>query len=831
MGAHAHKSEIRIIFTSMRILPFSIGIILTAGLVFALDRKWGAVPPLGKFLSPQQGFWQNAEAGDADRNESIQVKGLKGKATVYLDERLVPHVFADNDEDIYFIQGYIHAKYRLWQMEFQTLAAAGRVSEFLGSDPRFVRFDREQRRLGMVYAAENALKAIDEDPAGKKFFDAYTNGVNAYIGSLSESQLPIEYKLLDYRPEAWSNLKIALFLKLMSKDLAGYERDLEFTNEKSVFSLAEMNLLYPQISDSSLPIVPKGTVFDTPGVVPVKPVTADSLYFGKDTTLTVKEVSKPNPNNGSNNWAVSGRKTASGAPILCNDPHLGLSLPSIWYEMQLSTPTMNVYGATFPGSPNVIIGFNDNIAFGFTNAQRDVKDYYSIRFRDASKKEYWYNGHWEASKLRIDTIRIRGGKDLYDTVAYTVFGPVMYDKSFMPVKDSSENNAIAVHWSAHEPSNEGAMWFQLNRAKNYEDYLNAIRTYKVPGQNMIFASKSGDIALWQQAKFPARWEGQGLYIMPGEDSSYNWQGSIPQQENPHVINPESGFIVSANQRPVDSSYAYFIPGNYIVPRAITLNNRLQQMEGITIDDMKKLQTDYYSSTAADAVPLLLKYINEQALNPTAKKYLDEIRHWDFYATADSRATTIYQSWFDHLEKAVWDDELSRVKGSFVYPDEQTLLEALLRDSSFKFIDNIHTPAVETIYGQVTAAFVQASEELSKEETVDGLLWWKHKKATINHILKTITPLGRQNLHVGGWSNTINAITTDHGPSWRMIVQLGNDTEAWGIYPGGESGNPGSPFFDNAVDDWANGKYYRLWMMKPSESGDKRIIGKLIFTNA
>jgi penicillin amidase len=814
----------------MRIIPFAVSLVLTLALIFALNNKWGSIPPLGKFLSPQQGFWQNAEPTDANLNEQLVCKELKGRVKVYMDDRLVPHVFAQNDDDVYFIQGYLHAKYRLWQMEFQTIAAAGRVSEFLGDDPRFIRYDREQRRLGMGYAAENALKAINADPKSKKFFDAYTKGVNAYINSLNASQLPVEYKLLDYKPEPWSNLKIALFLKMMSKDLAGYDRDLEFTNEKSVFSLREMKLLYPDIPDSSLPIIPKGTAFAAPGVVPVKPATADSLYFGNDTTLKVREVNKPSPINGSNNWAVSGSKTQSGAPILCNDPHLGLSLPSIWFEMQLTTPTMNVYGATFPGSPSVIIGFNDNIAFGFTNAQRDVKDYYQIRFKDASKKEYWFNGKWEPTQLRIESIKVRGAETCFDTVAYTAFGPVMYDQSF--TVDSTSNNAIALRWSAHDPSNEGAMWFQLDRAKNYDEYLAAIKKFFCPGQNILFASKSGDIAIWQQAKFPARWQDQGLYLMPGEDSSYMWQGYIPQQENPHIINPESGFIQSANQRPVDSTYPYFIPGNYIASRGITLTHRLQQMQQITVDDMKRLQTDYYSSAAASIVPLLLKCIDETVLDDRQEIYLDQVKKWDFNTLPDSKATTICQAWMDSLKNVVWNDEFSKVKTTSVRPDEQTLIEALLRDSTYQFIDDINTPQVETFKQQITKAFQLASKGLVNEEKENGLLWWKHKNASVYHILKTaVLPFARTGLQVGGWGNTINAITRDHGPSWRMIVHLTTPTEAYGVYPGGQSGNPGSKFYDNFVDEWAAGKYYTLWLMKETESKDKRIIGTLTFTNS
>ncbi|GAC1484131.1 MAG: penicillin acylase family protein [Flavisolibacter sp.] len=795
----------------MRTISFFIGLIFTLTLIFLLNHKWGMVPPLGKFLSPQQGFWQNAEPAQMNRNEHFVFSGLQGKVSVYLDNRLVPHVFAQQDRDAYFVQGYLHAKYRLWQMEFQAMAAAGRVSEVIGDNPKTIHFDREQRRLGMVSAAERTLEAIDSDPTSKVYFTAYTDGVNAFIQSLSESQLPVEYKLLNYKPEAWSNLKIALFLKMMSKDLTGSEKDLELTNEKSVFSLAEIDQLYPQISDSSQPIIPKGIVFDSPGIIPVTPATADSLYFGKDSSWVETQQNKPSPLNGSNNWVVNGSKTKSGVPILCNDPHLNLTLPSIWYEMQITTPTMNVYGATLPGSPNVIIGFNDSIAFGFTNAARDVKDYFYIKFQDASKKAYWFNGKWKATQLRVEAIKVRSAETIFDTVAYTVFGPVMYDQSFS--FGPSSNKAIAVRWTAHDSSNEGAVWLKLDRAKNYTDYLNAIKEYVCPGQNMIFASKTGDIAIWQQGKFPARWTHQGSFVMPGEDSSYMWQGFIPQSENPHVLNPTEGYIQSANQRPVDSTYPYFIPGSYIAARGITISKKLQVMQNITPLDMMELQNNYYNSVAAAAVPLLLRYVEVGHLNEAGQSYLAELKNWDFIFSANSKAATIYQAWLDTLKNVIWNDEFSKVKGPVVLPDEQTLVEALLKDSSFKFIDDIHTPAKESINEQITKSFSLASQALAEEETKDGLVWWKHKNTSIFHILSTLKPFAREGLRVGGSSATINAITKNHGPSWRMVVQLSNPTEAYGIFPGGESGNPGSLYYDNFVDDWAAGKYYQLWMMK------------------
>jgi penicillin amidase len=804
----------------MRIVPFAISTVVTAGLVFAFNRPLGPLPmPAGKFLSPQHGFWQNAEPSGKNFDADLAFPDLKGKAEVYFDERLVPHVFAENDEDLYFIQGYLHAKFRLFQMDLQTKAAAGRASEIAGK--KAINFDKEQRRLGMVYAAENAMKEVDKDPLSKPIFDAYTNGVNAYINSLKESEIPIEYKLLNIKPEKWTNLRTALLLKMMAKMLSsGTESDLANTNAKSVFIPDELKMMYPQVHDSLEPIVPKGTAFEKPGIIPVKPATADSLYFGKKDIVTAHEISKPDINNGSNNWVVAGSKTQSGSPILCNDPHLELSLPSIWYEIQLRTPTNNTYGVSLPGSPFVIIGFNDSIAWGVTNAQRDVKDYYEVKFKDNTKQEYWFNGKWEKTTRKVETIKVKGGKDVIDTVAYTVYGPVMFDESFS--NELSNKRNLAVRWTAHDASNEAFTFYHLNRAKNYDDYAEAIKTFQCPGQNFVFASKSGDIAIWQQGKFPARWDGQGLYVMPGEDSSYMWQGFIPQSENPHSKNPERGFLESANQRPVDSAYPYFIPGSYITPRGITITNRLAAMSGITPVDMMKLQNNYFNTLAEDARATMLKFVKENELSATEKKYLDLMKNWDLMASPDSKGQTIYQCWWDSLEVEIWKDELSRVKPEAPWPQKQTLMELLKKDTATRFIDNINTPQKETLYDVVTAALKKASIYLAKQEADGKLEWTKFKNPTVYHLIKDLKGFARPGLNVGGNGDIVNAVTHSHGPSWRMIVQLSAQTEAYGVYPGGQSGNPGSKYYDDYIDNWVNGKYNKLWFMRDGDRTDKNV---------
>lgn len=810
----------------MRFISFLISLVVTIVLVFALNKKWGSVPPMGRFLSPQQGIWQNAESSKADFNAKLDVDGLNSTTEVFFDERLVPHIFAQNDEDAYFAQGYLHARFRLFQMDLQTKAAEGRASEIAGKVA--INYDREQRRLGMRYAAENALKEAEKHAATKKAFDAYSNGVNAYISSLTDASMPIEYKILDIKPEKWSNLRTALLLKMMAKMLAsGTEHDIENTNAMLNFLPDEIRMLYPQVPDSLVPIIPKGTPFPQPGVIARSPESADSLYFKFRDSINAIAHDRPDPNNGSNNWVVAGNKTQSGKPILCNDPHLELSLPSIWYELQIVTPTSNCYGVSLPGSPFIIIGFNDSIAWGVTNAQRDVKDYYSIRFRDESRREYWFNADWDTVTFRHEEIKVRGGKTFHDTVAYTAFGPVMFDNTFSNAQSEGKN--LAVRWVAHDPSNEGMTFYKLNRAKNYGEYESAIQTFACPAQNFVFASSSGDIAIWQQGKFPARWEGQGQFVMPGEDSSYMWQGFIPARENPHILNPSTGFLQSANQRAVDSSYPYFIPGTYITPRGITISNLLSGMTSVTPSDMMQLQQNYHNSLAEDARPFLLQHVNEGALGSEEKRYLGKLRSWDLKASPESEGQTIFQAWWDSLEVNLWKDELSQHNLPFYWPDEQTTLEILLREKDLRFVDDINTPAKEDINTIVTNALKEATIDLKKKEDAGVLEWSKFKNPTIYHLLKEpLIAFARSGIRVGGNGNIINAVTHSHGPSWRMVVHLSEKVEAYGVYPGGQSGNPGSIYYDIFVDDWATGKYYPLWFMKAGDKLDKKVKWRMSF---
>jgi len=810
----------------MRIFLFILSTAIVVGLCYILNTKEVLPAPLGKLLSPQEGIWQNAESVNHNFSADLKFDALEGNASVYLDDRLVPHVFVENENDAYFIQGYLHATFRLWQMELQTLAAAGRASEVVGDIA--LNHDREFRRLGMVYGAENSLKEMEQDPRIKAECDAYTAGVNAYIKSLTQATLPLEYKLLGYYPEEWSNLKSALFLKYMSYDLASHEDDFEMTNAKNYFSPDQFRLLYPLFEDSVDPVIPRGTIFKAPGVHVAAPPTADSLYFSKN-DVTAEEYVKADKSNGSNNWAVSGSKTASGYPILCNDPHLGLNLPSLWYEIQISTPEYNAYGVSFPGAPGVIIGFNDSCAFGFTNGGRDVRDYYEIKFKDDSRKEYWFDSTWLPTRFRYERIKIAGKPDLIDTVAYTVFGPVMYDKAWGGKRSSSGKN-YAVRWKAHDSSDELLMFYLLNRAHNYQDYTNAVVNLHTPGQNVVFADKSGEIALRAQGEFPAKWRGQGDFIMPGQDSSYMWQAMIPMDETPLQYNPERGFVSSANQYPADTTYPYYLGRDYPTARGLIINRRLHEMNNITIEMMQQMQTDNFNVFGQMMTPVFLNHISTEALTSNARKYLDDLKKWDYRNDYNSRGATVFFHTWQYFQDTVYADEFKNAPQPIMKPLDFTLAEAVLRDTAYVFLDDISTPEVETLSTMVTSALNAAAEECNKLEMTSKMEWGRFKDTRITHLLK-LDPLSRLHIPIGGGEHVINAAKPTHGPSWRMIVSLEPQTKAYGVYPGGQSGNPGSKYYDLFVDQWAAGKYFPLWMMKKDQSTDSRVKWTINFSKS
>lgn len=796
-------------------LKFFISLTVTVLLSWALNKSWyiagTPIPPLGKFLSPSHGFWQNIEPNGYQLPASLSLPGLNQPVTVVFDSLMIPHLFAQNDADLYFAQGYITAFHRLWQMEFQTHAAAGRLAEILGSgkDDAVLDYDRQQRRLGMVYAAENGLRSMERDSVAKQVVTRYTEGVNAFINALSYKDLPIEYKLLDYQPEQWTPFKSALLLRSMAQTLNMGDKDMQMTNALKLFGKELIDVLYPDLEPVGDPIVEK------PGRWNFEPVAlSDTVQALPDELIKITGLTTPDPTIGSNNWAVSGSKTKSGYPILCNDPHLTISLPSIWYAIQLNAPGINCMGVSLPAAPGIIIGFNDSIAWGVTNAQRDLVDWYRITFQNNSKEKYLLDGEWKDTRKVVEKISVRGRDTFYDTVIYTGWGPVPYDENFR-----AENNRkhYAFRWIAHDESEELLTFYKLNRAKNYTDYMNALDHFSSPAQNFAFASVSGNIAMRVQGKFPARKKYEGKFVLDGSKSSQAPQAYIPFAHNVMDKNPVRGFVSSANQYPADSTYPYYITtGSYEAYRNRRINNLLRKAENVTIEDMMNLQLDCYNIKAEEVLPVMLSHLDTASILHDEMKAYRLLKNWDYTYSADAEAPAYFENWWSNLFNSIWD-ELQNDSVSLSNPTTWNTINLIKTKPDFSFFDIQATPEKETLTVLIRNAFKKSIEKVEawKKEKNIAARWAAYKDTYVEHLSR----IEQFSYHVrhGGHGNAVNASSRRHGPSWRMIVSVEpNGPKAYATYPGGQSGNPGSKHYNSMLNRWADGTYFKLLFLRQAD---------------
>ena len=348
----------------------------------------------------------------------------------------MPHIFAENILDAYTAQGYLHAKYRLFQMDLVSRNASGRLAEILGPD--LIKRDRQQRRMGLMWGAEKTVKVWEQSP-NIDIVHAYTAGHNAFLDDLKPKDYPLEFKLLNYQPERWTTLRTALLLKSMAQTLCSRNEDIRATNVKNWLGLEMFNELFPQRILEQDPVIPEGIEYPFEALLP-----NGIDRSGIDQLIGHQPIENPPPGIGSNNWAISGRKSKSGAPILANDPHLGLTLPSIWYETHIVTPETNVYGATLCGFPGIIIGFNENIAWGVTNAGQDFTDWYRMDWVDGQQEKYRMDGKEIPVTYRVEKIKVKGQANFIDSVKYTHWGPVYFEG----MDDSRP--ALAAHWIGHE---------------------------------------------------------------------------------------------------------------------------------------------------------------------------------------------------------------------------------------------------------------------------------------------------------------------------------------------------------------------------------------------
>lgn len=810
----------------MRLAKFLFFLALTLALIYFLDNRWvigeQAIPPFGRILDPFHGFWNNIESHSEDSSVTLDLPGLKEEVTVVYDSLFIPHIFAKNESDLIYAQGYITARHRLWQMEFLTYAAAGRVSEFIESDAAFD-YDRKQRRLGLGYGAEKAIAMMMEDPQTRMAITSYTAGVNDYIKTLSYRDYPLEYKLLHYKPEPWTPIKVAYMLKNLSQTLNIKDTDFEMTNALKLLGREMVELLYYESDHpAGAPIV------DNPGSWKFTSTPLDSVPLALPSEyISLPATAEKKHGIGSNNWAVHGSKTATGAPLLCNDPHLTLSFPSIWFVVHLNAPGLNTMGATFPGVPLVVLGWNDSIAWGCTNAERDLVDWYKIRFRDKTNSEYFSDGQWKKSTRRVETFNVRGRGIVFDTVTYTHHGPVVYDESF---HGDNEKSQFAFRWIAHDPSNELKAIYLYTHASNHSQFAEALTHWQAPAQNFVFASTQGDIAMQVQGKFPVRRRNEGKFVLDGTSTLTEWRAFIPQEQNVYYKNPERGFVSSANQFPVDATYPYYVHAwSYENFRNRRINEVLSKTEKARPEDMMSLQNDVYNLQAAESLPLMLSMLDMAALKSEASRIAETLTYWDYKNTKESLAASYYDAWWRNFVILIFD-EFEQPNVAFDVPTDHAIIRIMKTRPDLPLFDRISTPEKETLPDLVRESFQRAVKEVNDWENVKqrSVQWGQFKDTQINHYLR-LAPLGIH-LNVGGDKGIVNAIGKTTGPSWRYIVSLEKRAvKVWAVYPGGQSGNPGSRYYDNLIRYWSDGKYYPMTFPSSSSALTKDAVLTTVLT--
>ena len=815
----------------LRRYAFVLVILLTVGWVVALDRPIQrnglTIAALSKFFSPFVGFWANDEGHLPKYPEKLPTNRLKAPATVVYDTLLVPHIFAENLEDAAFVQGYVLAQQRLWQMDFIVRAASGRLSEVLGrgQDDAILKYDLEMRRSGMGYAARNALQAWEESPETMAIIQAFCDGVNAYLSYLLPKDYPVEFKFLDYKPQRWEPIHSAYVLKYMARDLVWDERDLEYTNALKTFGKELFDYLYPEYFEGQSPVVPDTEWDFNPSQAILPPHLANP-----EDLISYRPEYRPDEGLGSNNWVVSGKRTISGHPILCNDPHLSLNLPSIWFMVHLVTPETNVYGVCIPGAPGVIIGFNEHIAWGVTNASHDVKDWYKIQWADSARSEYKIDSIQKKPTLVVEAINIRGEATVFDTVRYTQWGPVVYEDPQDPRHD------LALRWLAHDKSNEALTFLQLNTAKNYEEFLKALEHYTVPAQNFAFASRTGDIALRVNGLFPLRYPQQGRFVQDGSLTENYWQGFLPKEHIPQQFNPERGWCSSANQHSTGPSYPYYYLGRFDAYRGRYINERLAQIDRATIAEMMALQNDNYSIKARQFLPIFLQYIPERRLDKLESGWLRDLKRWKYRFDTEDAMPVFFKLWFDKTKALVFD-EMIRDDLPLPVPEDWAFLRVLIQAPYHEIFDVRATPERENAMDVLARAWKETVAEVSKWQENHpqvGITWPVQQEHAVRHLLPGLKGFSVP-LIAPGDKSTPNALGTTlgarprtSGPSWRMVVDVSPDGKAWGVFPGGQSGNPGSPYYANLVDAWSAGNYYELFFCKTEEEARRRALCAISF---
>lgn len=719
---------------------------------------------------------------------------------VTTDENGVPHIEAETLEDLYTAQGYVQAQSRMFQMDLSRRQASGMLSELIGEAS--LSSDQYFRTLGLHRAAEKSIDMYSDEALD--VLEWFSNGVNAYIDEATEDgTLPIEYMFIGAEPAEWTPLDSLTIGKYMAFDLGGHW-------ERQAFNMYALDTFPEDKAKELLPYYPEDrmTIIDDTEI---------------DISRSFKDAIIPDEFNGSNNWVVSSDKSASGKPLLADDPHLGLATPSIWYQMHLEAEDedMNVSGVIFAGVPGIILGHNADVAWGVTNTGPDVQQLYVEKRNPDNEHEFLFEDKWEEADVIIEPIEIKGEETLQYEVIETRHGPVVSEFA----AESGEEDVLSLSWTALNPTAELQAILEINRATDWETFEKGLENFHAPAQSFVFASLDGTIAMKANGKIPIYEDSaDALLPLPGWEEKYVLDEYIPFDELPKVVNPEKGFIATANNKMVSDNYPYHISNVWAQPyRYERIHEVLEENDALTVEDMQALQMDDVNLQAREFVPLIVETLAETELSEAEENTLELLAEWDFIDDKNTSQPLIFDRIIQKLEATLYEELPEDIMELFSGQNQTT--DQMLRLGDESVWINEHGDLATLLGKSLTEAVHELEQTYGRNQTV--WQWGKYHQVQFKHPLSSAGKFvatifnKKQPIPVDGSGVTPMATRheedgiVNHGASWRFVIDLEDITTGYHTVGPGQSGHIMSPWYSNQTEDWVNGNFHKTSITEQS----------------
>ena len=742
----------------------------------------------------------------------VQVSGLTAPVDVYRDDYGVPLVAAGTERDLMFAIGYVHAQDRLWQMDLMRHAGEGRLSELFGTET--VPFDHMFRVVVLRRTADSIMARLDTSSLER--LARYTAGVNAFIES-SRGRFPVEFDLLGHDPETWQPVHSILAARLIA-----WELNLSWWTDITLGAIAERVGLLKAVD--VIPSYPPDVDPTVPQSVWRRSIPL-ALGFVRTGSAYAQAFGRVSIGGGSNAWAVSPRRSATGHALLANDTHLHLSAPSTWYEMVLSGGGYDVRGMSIPGSPGIVAGRNGRIAWGLTNLMADEADFFVELLDSASGTTYAYDGRWRPITSWEEDILVRGDTTVTVVVRATHHGPIVSDVQ-TSLQQTRTPFTISMRWTGYEPNDPTGTILALNRAQTWDDFNAALDGFTVPGQNVVYADVEGFVGYRCAVRLPIRGKAGGLLPLPGWDPASEWRGFVPGSRLPRTLNPPEGFVATANNKVVDDSYPYPMGDLWEPPARI---QRLRELlaahpEAVTVADCERWQSDRVSPLAMELVPYVLRVCADTAfVLPEKERIVEYLRSWNFSFDRDDIPSAIFHPWLVRFVRNTFRDEM----GDSLYHDYVLLVNIplrvitrLIREEHSPWFDDVTTDSVETRDDIIRKSLLEGVADVRERLGDDPRLWrWgslhtvelQHPfglRPPLNAIFNVGPfPFGGASTALMSGEYSFNApFAVSVGPSYRQIFDLGDPSRARVVLPPGQSGHAFHPHYDDQAPLWLNGGY-------------------------